>query len=366
MRTIAEMGPRLGVAPMCEAMSLPRSTYYRHKRPLPKRTVRRPTPTRALSSEERREVLTVLHEPRFVDDAPGQVYAALLDEGRYLCSERTMYRILTENAEIRERRNQLRHPVYHTPELLATAPNQVWSWDITKLLGPVKWTYYYLYVILDIFSRYVPGWLLARAESASLAKQLIEETCGRQGISQDQLIIHSDRGPSMTSKTVALLLSDLGVTKSLSRPHVSNDNPYSESHFKTLKYRPGFPRRFGSEQDGRAHCRAFFTWYNTEHRHSGIGMMTPEAIHYGKASRVHATRQRTLDIAYALHPERFVKQPPSPPELPQTAWINPPKEKSALQNASGSHIVIEDDPQYTTSATDLTLLTAGSSGKVVQ
>jgi putative transposase len=277
-----------------------------------------------------------------------------------------MYRILEENAEVRERRNQLRHPVYSKPELLATAPNQVWSWDITKLLGPVKWTYYYLYVILDIFSRYVPGWLLARVESAALAKQLIKETCERQGIFQEQLTIHSDRGPSMTSKTVALLLSDLGVTKSLSRPHVSNDNPYSEAHFKTLKYRPDFPRRFGSEQDGRAHCRAFFSWYNTEHRHSGIGLMTPEAVHYGRASHIHTARQRTLDKVYALHPERFVKRPPSPPELPTTAWINPPKEKSAFQNAPESHFVTADNLQYIPSVTDLTLIAAGSSGKVVQ
>ncbi len=365
MRTVAEMGPRLGVAPTCVAMGLPRSTYYRYQRPQPKRAAR-PTTARSLSSEERQEVLAVLHDPRFVDNAPGQVYAALLDEGRYLCSERTMYRILADNGEVKERRNQLRHPVYSKPELLATAPNQVWSWDITKLLGPVKWTYYYLYVILDIFSRYVPGWLLAKVESAALAKQLIEETCGRQGISQDRLTIHSDRGPSMTSKTVALMLSDLGVTKSLSRPHVSNDNPYSEAQFKTLKYRPGFPHRFGSEQDGRAHCRAFFTWYNTEHRHSGIGMMTPESVHYGRASDILMARQGTLDMAYALHPERFVKRPPSPPELPATAWINPPKEKSALQNASGSHFVTEDNLQYTPSSTDLTLITVGSSGKVVQ
>lgn len=365
MRTLTEIGPRLGVAPTCAAMGLPRATYYRHKRPLAKR-VARPIPVRALSPVERQEVLAVLHDPQFVDEAPGHVYARLLDEGRYLCSERTMYRILAENAEVRERRNQLRHPVYHKPELLATGPNQVWSWDITKLLGPVKWTYYYLYVILDIFSRYVPGWLLARVESAALAKQLIEETCLRQGISQDQLTIHSDRGPAMTSKTVALLLSDLGVTKSLSRPQCSNDNPYSEAQFKTLKYRPGFPQRFGSEQDGRAHCRAFFAWYNTGHRHSGIGMMTPESVHYGHAPHIQAARQQTLDTAYALHPERFVKRQPSPPQLPATAWINPPKEKSALQDVLGAQFVTADDPQDTHSVAESPLITAGLSRKVVQ
>ena len=364
MQTITEMGPRLGVAATCAAMGLPRATYYRHRSPRPEKTTR-PSPARALSPVERQEVLAVLHDPRFVDEAPGHVYARLLDEGRYLCSERTMYRILGDNAEVRERRNQLRHPVYHKPELLATAPNQVWSWDITKLLGPVKWTYYYLYVILDIFSRYVPGWLLARVESAALAKQLIEETCGRQGISHEQLTIHSDRGPSMNSKTVALLLSDLGVTKSLSRPHVSNDNPYSEAQFKTLKYRPGFPGRFGSEQDGRAHCRAFFAWYNTEHRHSGIGMLTPESVHYGHAAHIHTARQKTLDTAYALHPERFVKRPPSPPQLPAAAWINPPEEKSALQIAPGSPFVTEDDLQYTHSIADLPFVTASLSIKVI-
>ena len=364
MHTIAEIGPRLGVAPTCAAMRVPRSTYYRHQSPRPKKTAC-PTPVRALSPVERQEVLSVLHDAQFVNEAPGHVYAALLDEGRYLCSERTMYRILAANAEVRERRNQLRHPVYSKPELLATAPNQVWSWDITKLLGPVKWTYYYLYVILDIFSRYVPGWLLAKAESADLAKQLIEETCTRQGIAQDQLIIHSDRGPSMTSKTVALLLSDLGVTKSLSRPHVSNDNPYSEAQFKTLKYRPEFPQRFGSEQDARAHCQAFFAWYNSDHRHSGIGMMTPESVHYGNAPHIHAARQQTLDTAYALHPERFVKRPPSPPELPAMAWINPPAEKKALQNVPGSLCMTKDDLQYPPSADDLQFITENLSVEVV-
>jgi putative transposase len=365
MRTIAEMGPQLGVAPICAAMGVARSTYYRHQSPRPKKAGR-PTPARALSQVERQEVLAVLHDPQFVDEAPAQIYATLLDEGRYLCSERTMYRILTDNAEVRERRNQLRHPVYHKPELLATAPNQVWSWDITKLLGPVKWTYYYLYVILDIFSRYVPGWLLARMESATLAKQLIEETCLRQGIPQDRLTIHSDRGPAMTSKSVALLLADLGITKSLSRPQVSNDNPYSEAQFKTLKYRPGFPGRFGSEQDGRAHCRTFFEWYNNEHRHSGIGMMTPASVHYGKAPHILTARQKILDTAYALHPERFVKCPPSHPKLPAAAWINPPREKSTLQNAPGSQITMADNLQYTLSADEWDLITEGSSGKVLQ
>ena len=340
--TVTDMGSRLGVAPTCAAMGLARATYYRTIRPRYGPHCRR-TPSRALSRQERQGALTVLHEPRFVDRAPAEVYATLLDEGQYLCSERTMYRILAESQEVRERRDQLRHPSYRKPELLATTPNQVWSWDITKLLGPVKWTYFYLYVILDIFSRYVPGWLLAREENSSLAKRLIEETCQKQAIRPGQLIIHSDRGSAMTSKPVALMLSDLGVTKSLSRPQVSNDNPYSEAQFKTLKYRPGFPDRFGSVQDARTLCRDFFTWYNTEHRHSGIGMMTPEAVHLGRASEITAARQQTLFAAYGHHPERFVRRPPSPPVLPSAAWINPPRPKTASQDAAGSTISLLDD-----------------------
>jgi len=342
MQTVAAVTDRLGVAPTCAAMGVARSSFYRYQHPQPVSAPRR-TPPRALSALERQRALAVLHEPRFADLAPAQVYTRLLDEDRYLCSERTLYRILAANTEVRERRDQLRHPVYQKPELLATAPNQVWSWDITKLLGPVKWTYYYLYVLLDIFSRYVTGWMLARQESNALAKHLIEETCRRQGIAPGQLTTHSDRGPSMTSKPVALLLADLGVTKSFSRPHTSNDNPYSEAHFKTLKYRPDFPDRFGSLQDGRGFCQAFFGWYNTEHHHSGIGMMTPEAVHYGRAPRIIAARQHTLDTAFALHPQRFVRNPPRHQEVPQQAWINPPKAKTDLQVAPGSTIVMPAD-----------------------
>jgi putative transposase len=344
MQTVADLKERMGVAPTCAAMGLARSSFYRHQRPQAVSAPRR-TPPRALSPTERETALAVLHEPRFVDLAPAQVYTRLLDEGRYLCSERTLYRILAENQEVRERRDQLRHPVYQKPELLATAPNQVWSWDITKLLGPVKWTYYYLYVLLDIYSRYVPGWLLATQESAALAKQLIAETCRRQEIDPGQLTTHSDRGPAMTSTSVALLLADLGVTKSLSRPQTSNDNPYSEAQFKTLKYRPEFPDRFGSLQDGRGFCRTFFGWYNTAHHHSGIGMMTPAAVHYGRAPLIIAARQHTLDTAFALHPERFVRNPPRHQEVPQQAWINPPKAKTDLQVAPGSTIATPANPR---------------------
>ena len=354
MQTVADVKDRLGVAPTCAAMGLARSSFYRHQRPQPVSAPRRPPP-RALSVAEREHTLAVLHEPRFVDLAPAQVYTRLLDEDRYLCSERTLYRILAANQEVRERRDQLRHPVYQKPELLATAPNQVWSWDITKLLGPVKWTAYYLYVLLDIYSRYVTGWMLATQESNALAKHLIAETCRRQGIEPGQLTTHSDRGPSMTSKPVALLLADLGVTKSFSRPHTSNDNPYSEAQFKTLKYQPGFPERFGSLQHGRGYCQTFFGWYNTEHHHSGIGMMTPEAVHYGRAPLIVAARQKTLDTAFALHPERFVRNPPLHQEVPQRVWINPPKARTDLQVAPGSTIV---SPADLRSAVPMNLLQA--------
>jgi putative transposase len=235
-----------------------------------------------------------------------------------------MYRVLAANAEVRERRNQLRHPTYQKPELLATGPNQVWSWDITKLLGPVKWTYYYLYVLLDIFSRYVVGWLLARQEAAALAKVLIAESCERQHIGPDQLTVHADRGPSMTSQPVALLLATLGVVPSHSRPQVSDDNPFSEAQFKTLKYRPDFPARFGAYEDAEAFCQRFFPWYNTEHRHSALGLMTPHDIHYGLAQAKWQQRADLLRAAYHAHPERFPHGVPVPPPLPTAAWINKP------------------------------------------
>ena len=259
----------------------------------------------------------LVSEPRFADQAPAEVYATLLDEKRYLCSERTMYRVLAENSEVRERRNQLRHPSYAAPELLATGPNQLWSWDITKLHGPAKWTYFYLYVIIDVFSRYVVAWMVAHRETAALAQRLIEETCERQKITPGRLTIHADRGTSMTSKPVALLLSDLGVTKSHSRPHVSNDNPYSEAQFKTLKYRPDFPRSFGCLEDARAHGSDFFAWYNDEHHHSGLGLLTPHQVHHGLAEAQVADRAATLAAAFKATPERFPRGAPRPPPLPR-------------------------------------------------
>ena len=284
----------------------------------------RKAPPRKLLDDERAAVLAALNEARFADLAPAEVYATLLDEGRYLCSERTMYRVLAANSAVRERRDQLRHPNYAAPELLANAPNQLWSWDITKLHGPAKWTYYYLYVMLDVFSRYVVGWMVAHRETAVLAERFIEETCQRQRILAGQLTIHADRGTSMTSKPVALLLSDLGVTKSHSRPHVSNDNPYSEAHFKTLKYRPAFPERLGSLEDSRAVCGDFFDWYNLEHHHAGIGLLTPHDLHHGLARARVEQRTVTLANAWRAHPERFPRGQPMAPPLPTEAWINKP------------------------------------------
>lgn len=332
MEAVSALAGEVGVSSSCTAIGVPRSAFYRYRRPrIVKAPLSRPRSHRALSEDEHRMVLEVLHSERYVDAAPRQIYASLLDEGDYLCSVRTMYRILASEGELKERRNQLRHPVYEKPELLATGANQVWSWDITKLKGPVKWRHYCLYVILDIFSRYVVGWMIARRESSVLAKRLIEDSCGKQGIVKGQLTIHADRGSSMRSKTVAQLLMDLGVTKTHSRPHVSNDNPFSESHFKTMKYRPEFPKRFGSIEDARCFCRGFFNWYNKEHYHSGLGLLTPDMVHHGNADRIIRKREDTLIKAYQAHPERFVRKSPKPPAVPKAVWINPP-EKNERRN----------------------------------
>jgi putative transposase len=273
----------------------------------------------------------VLHSDRFVDSSPAQVWATLLDEGCYLASERTMYRLLAaRHGGVRERRDQLTHPAYARPELLATGPNEVWSWDISKLKGPATWTCFHLYVILDVFSRYAVGWTVQPRENAELAKALIGQSVDQQQIPPGQLTVHADRGTAMTSKPVAFLLADLGVLKTHSRPYTSTDNPYSEAQFKTLKYRPEFPDRFDSIEHARAFCRVFFDWYNQQHRHSGIGLMTPAAVHHGHAQELHARRARVLETAYATTPERFVRRPPTPPRLPTAVWINkPPTEEVA-------------------------------------
>lgn len=329
MMACRDLSQEVGTSAACRSMEIARATYYRHLGPAAEiMPINRPAPPRALSATEKQEVLDVLHTDRFADRAPAEVYATLLDEGTYLCSLRTMYRVLASASEVRERRNQLRHPSYKAPELLATTPNQVWSWDITKLRGPVKWLYYYLFVIIDIFSRYAVGWMVAAHENGTLAKYLIEETCRKENIQPGQITLHADRGSPMIAKPVALLLSDLGLTNSHSRPHVSNDNPFSESQFKTLKYCPGFPDRFGSIEDARSFCRDFFHWYNHEHRHGGIGLMTPAAVHQGQVGIVEQVRKEALAAAFKIHPERFVRGIPRPPVVPEAAWINKPKVES--------------------------------------
>ena len=311
----------------------PRASHYRRQQPPvqgPK--LPRPAPANALSEAERQHILSVLRSPEFRDLAPAQVWARLLDDGVYLCSIATMYRLLSAAGESRERRRQRTHPAKKKPELIATGPNQVWSWDITKLRGPTRGVYYELFVIIDIYSRYVVAWTVAAAETGELAKAFINEAIAAEGIEAGQLTLHADRGTSMTSKPVAQLLVDLGVARSHSRPHVSNDNPYSEAGFKTLKYCPAFPGTFGSIQDARTFCESFFAYYNHEHRHSGIGLHTPASLHHGTATEVRAERARTLDAAYAANPDRFRRRRPTPPKLPTVAWINDPSREAFIQS----------------------------------
>jgi putative transposase len=336
IQAVETLASTVGIVAACEAMGLPRGSFYRAQQPVvpvaPSPGPGRPVSPRALTPPEKETVREVLNSERFQDQAPREVYATLLDEERYLCSWRTMYRILAENQEIRERRDQLQHPVYAKPELLATRPNQLWSWDITKLRGPMTWTYYYLYVILDVYSRYAVGWMIAERESEELAQELICETCVKQGIQPGQLTLHADNGSAMIAKSVAQLLIDLDVVKSHSRPHVSDDNPYSEAQFKTLKYRPDYPERFGCLADARTWAQAFFAWYNQEHHHTGLGLLTPAVVHHGQAEAVLQKRQQVLEAAYAAHPERFVKHAPVPAQLPVAVWINPPKPASGKES----------------------------------
>ncbi len=362
VRTLA---PVTGVAEACRVLEVPRSSYYRAPQadtarparpsaPPPDLAVPPPAPAqprcrspRALSPEERLHIRTVLNSERFADCAPREVYATLLDEGTYLCSWSTMYRILREADEVKRRRDQVRQGNYRKPELLATRPNQLWSWDITKLKAETPWTYYYLYVILDVYSRYVVGWMIAERETAALAEAFIAETCTKEGIGPDELTIHADRGSAMTSQCVAHLLADLGVTKTHSRPHVSNDNPFSEAQFKTVKYHPSSPERFGSVEDARAWARRLFEWYNTEHHHSGIGLLTPVVVHQGQAQAVLAARQEVLTAAYTAHPERFVRGAPRPASLPAAVWINPPAERPTSQEmlaAGGPEPTVQEEP----------------------
>lgn len=324
IQNVEVLGQRIGIAAACGSLGVPRSSLYRCRQPKPTAKPR-PTPARALSLQERAEVRKTLNSERFRDSAPRQVYAELLDDDKvYLCHWSTMYRILNEHQEVRERRDQLQHPGAVKPVLLATAPNQVWTWDITHLPGPTKDVAYYLYVIIDIFSRYVPGWLLAEREAANLAETLISETCRKQGIPPEQLTLHADRGGPMRAKTMAQLLADLEVTKSHSRPYTPDDNPYSEAQFKTMKYRPDFPGRFASKQLALAWSRSFFDWYNHHHRHTGLALMTPAMVHYDQVEEIQAQRQQVLQAAFEAHPERFVRGQPTVLELPNEVWINKP------------------------------------------
>jgi putative transposase len=337
MAAAHELTPTMGTGAACLAVGLPRGAPARQRARLgrkalmgpPAPQVPRACPPLALDALERETLLQTLNSERFADCAPAAVHATLLGEGTYVGSVRTMYRMLAQDGGCRERRNQLTHPTYTKPELLAVAPNQVWSWDITKLKGPVKWTCFHLYVILDIFSRFVVGWMLAPRESAELAQQLIAETVSRHDVVPGMLTLHADRGAAMRSKPVASLLVDLDVAKSHSRPHVSDDNPYSESQFKTMKYRPQFPARFGCIEDARVHCQTFFAWYNDQHCHSGIGHMTPHSVHYGLAADMRIIRQSTLDAAFLANPHRFNKPPRLSP-MPTAAWINPPPQDPSI------------------------------------
>jgi len=343
LNAASELSAGVGVVAACIALGVSRATFYRRRQPPvfgPKPKRRDP---RALSDDERAQVLETLNSESYQNLAPAEVYAGLLDQGEYLCSIRTMYRILDANKQVRERRDQLRHPSYTKPELLATGPKQLWSWDITKLKGPEKWCYFHLYVIIDVFSRYVVGWMVAEKESAVLAKRFLAETIGKELDDASDLTVHADRGTSMRSKMVAHLLADLGITKTHSRPYTSNDNPYSEAQFKTMKYRPSFPGSFGSLEDAKAFCRPFFQWYNREHHHHGLALLTPSDVHFGRANDVLDARQQTLDKAYTAHPERF-SNPPMVPRLSREVWINPPSPKAAEGASEECEDCSEDAP----------------------
>jgi len=366
MASVVEPSPNAPLAPVLDALGLSRASFYRYRAgvapaerepvaapapqdPLPDRVsdAQRPftgsasvgracrVPDRSLSFAERQAVRDTLYGERFQDHTPTEVFATLLDEGTYLCSISTMYRILKADDATTPRSRARKHRHHARPELLATGPNQLWSWDITRLKGPRPWCYYYLYVIMDVYSRYVVGHMVAYRESNALARQLIDETLHQQQIGPGQLTIHADRGAAMTSKSVALLLSDLGVAKTHSRPQVSNDNPYSEAQFKTLKYRPDFPDRFGSIEQARSVCERLIDWYNGEHFHGGLALLAPAMVHYGQADLVIAHRQRHLDAAYARHPQRFVRQKPKHPEVPDAVWINPPATPTDTPDGAG-------------------------------
>ena len=346
MSAVAELVPGMALRPALRGLGGSHATWYRRRAPRACSLARvRPAPPLALSAPERTFILQTLNAPRFADCTPYTAWARLLDEGVYLASVRTFYRVLAASGMVNERRNQLIHPAHAKPELLATGPNQVWSWDITRLRSSLKWQFFYLYVLIDIFSRYVVGWLVAGAENAGLATQLIEDTCDKHGIARDTLTLHSDRGSPMRAKSTAELLVDLGVAASFGRPRVSNDNPFSEAQFKTLKYRPDFPERFDGIERARSHLRPFFHWYNHEHRHSGIGFMTPVAVHWGTAPALQAQRAQVLQAAYRAHPQRFKGKLPTPPELPTSVGINMPKPNTEMEK---THDLTKPTPKLLT------------------
>lgn len=328
--------PIVGVAAACAALGVSRASHYRAKRPRPAPRAR-PRPARALKHEDRAEALSELNSDRFADKAPAQVYAQLLDENRYLCSIRTMYRLLAAEGQVRERRDQRRHPAYVKPRLVARAPNQVWSWDITKARGPGRGSYFYVYVVLDIFSRAVVAWAVTASESAAVAQQIIADACRRHAVKPHQLTIHADRGTPMTAKSTAQLYDDLGITRSHSRPSVSDDNPYSEAAFKTFLYHPTTPDQFGSLEDARTHFAELFDWYNERHYHSGIALLTPGDVHRGTSAAIVAARQVALDAAYRQHPERFVGGAPIHPSLPTMVWINRPTDSVVVTTEAQAH-----------------------------
>lgn len=328
MEKILESEGTATIQELCEGFQIGEATYYRwkNKKKKPVEKPEKPRHWKRLSEDEESEVMELMTSERFIDMAPAAIYATLLDDGEYLCSERTMYRYLERNAAVKERRNQRVHPEYKKPELLATRPKQLWSWDITKLKTGRKCEYLHLYVIIDVYSRFVVGWMVAEKECSILAEQFIAETCFKEEIERDQLTIHADRGAAMKSKTVYQLMCDLGITKTHSRPHVSNDNPYSESQFKTMKYHSTFPRKFGCLEDAKSFLRGWFEWYNFKHKHSGIEMMSPHDVHSGKYKAILEKRQMVLNQAFLKMPHRFNKKKPKVQNLSEAVWINKPPE----------------------------------------
>lgn len=344
MNALIKKQSELDLKAACQALDLSRATLYRQMKPSSEQCRSpkpRSKPQRALSQDEEQHVLELLHSERFVDDAPAQVVAKLLEEGEYLCSERTMYRILKANGEVKERREQRKHPKYTRPELRATAPNQVWSWDVTKLKGPVKGQYFSLYVIIDIFSRYIVGWFLSTRANTDVSCHLIKETLKKYDLDPQKLTVHSDRGSEFTGSPVGTLFEELGVTKSRSRPRVSNDNAYSESGFKTLKYHHSFPERFGCLEDAKSHLRGFFNWYNNEHYHSGIALLTPATVHFDRIEETLRLKQKALDAAYQKHPERWVNGAPRVKRPSVEVWINAPT--NAIQDSHVDIPVVSDN-----------------------